>query len=53
MSDLFVCIGISVALLCACIVGCSFMLRDKISDLTREIWGLRMDLKRGEDGGDE
>lgn len=49
MSDLFVCIGMSVASLCVCIVGCSFMLHYRISDLTREIRELRMDLKQGED----
>ena len=47
MSELVACIGISVALLCASIVGCSFGLFDKISELTHEIWELRMDLEQG------
>lgn len=49
MSELVACIGISVAVLCMTIVGCSLILFDKISDLTHEIWELRMDLQRGED----
>lgn len=46
MSELSACLGISVALLCACIVGCAFMICDKISGLTHEIWELRLDLKK-------
>lgn len=49
MSELFACIGIVFSLLCVCVVGCAFMLCDKISGLTHEIWELRMDLKRRED----
>ena len=49
MSELVACIGISFAVLCVSIVGCSIMLCDKISELTHEIWELRMDLKRGKD----
>ena len=48
MSEIVACIGISIAVLCVSIVGCSLMLFDKISELTHEIWELRMDLKRGE-----
>ena len=48
MSELVACIGISIAVLCVSIVGCSLMLVDKISGLIHEIWELRMDLKRGE-----
>lgn len=49
MNELFACLGISFALLCMCVVGCAFMICDKISSLTHEIWELRLDLKRGED----
>lgn len=49
MSDIFICIGISASLFCVCIVGCSFMVCDKISDLTHELWELRMDLKQSKD----
>lgn len=48
MSELVACIGISVAVLCMSIVGCSCMMCEKISDLMHEIWELRMDLQRGE-----
>lgn len=47
MSELVACIGISVAVLCVSIVGCSLMLCDKISGLIHEIWELRMDLEQG------
>ena len=40
-------LGISIAVICATIIGCSFMLCDKISSLTHEIWELRMDLEQG------
>lgn len=53
MSDIFICIGISATLFCVCIVGCSFILSDKIRDLTHEVWELRMDLrKRGKSDGE-
>jgi hypothetical protein len=49
MNELIAWCVISVALFFVCIIGCSFMLCDKISDLTHEMRELRMDLKRGED----
>lgn len=48
MIELFY-IGIDIAILCVCVVGCAFMIGDKISGLTHEIWELRMDMK-GEQG---
>jgi len=45
MNDLFTCLGISTAILGVCIVGSAFMICDKISSLTHEIWELRIDLK--------
>ena len=49
MSELLTCISVCISLSCMCIVGCAFMICDKISGLTHEILELRMDLKRGED----
>lgn len=45
MIELFY-IGIDIAILSLCIVGCSFMICNKISGLTHEIWELRLDLKK-------
>lgn len=45
MSEPLTCISVCISVLCMCIVGCAFMICDKISGLTHEIWELRMDMK--------
>lgn len=48
MSDLITCIGVSVALFSVCIAGCTFIIGDKISDLSHEIRELRRKDERKE-----